>query len=63
MDKDIAYNHVSDKSMFMMLTKSKVYDFNILLILTISQTWYSKKNNGNAIIMKCYVKVWISVWC
>ena len=39
----------------MMLTKSKVYDLSILI--TYFTNMIFKENNGNAIIMKCYVKV------
>ena len=52
---NIAYTYVSNKYMFMMLTKSKVYDLSILI--TYFTNMIFKENNGNAIIMKCYVKV------
>ena len=32
-------------------------------IITFFTNMTFKENNGNAIIMKCYVKVWISIWC
>ena len=62
LNRDITYSHVLDTNMFVMLTKSKVYDWNIDVI-TYFMNMTFKEINGNAIIMKCYVKVWISIWC
>ena len=49
MNRDIAYTYVSNKYMFMKLTKSKVYDLSILI--TYSTNMIFRENNGNSIII------------
>ena len=52
--RDMTYNHVSDKDMFMSFQKPYVYDLSILMLLLISTNMMFKENNGNAIIVKWY---------
>ena len=56
-------NHVSDKDMFVSFWKTYVYDLSLLMPLLIFTNMTFKEKNENAIIMKCYTKWEISIWC
>ena len=52
----MAYNHYSDKDMFVTSRKPYVYDLSLLMPLLIFTNMTFKEKNENAIIMKCYAK-------
>ena len=61
--RDMACNHYSDKDMFVSFWKTYVYDLSLLMPLLIFTNMTFKEKNENAIIMKCYAKWEISIWC
>ena len=51
----MTYNHVSDKNMFTSFQNHIYILFKHIEAITNSTNMMFKENNGNTIIMKCYV--------